>query len=467
MRIATSFACALLTAAATLSCSSDDSKSKGESGNNSDGNNSDGNNSDGNNSDGNNSDGGGSGGNGGNDGPTTGGGNASNDTGGTSGDNDTTSGSGGSGGADSDGSNDTDSGSVSTTGGNGSDSAKEVAEKLGRDHFLIGMGNDLAMDHNMDGAYTLGVTMDLHYAYLVGLLGQGGWPDWNAGGTFVNILTDTAAAHGTVPMFTLYSMAAQGENNLGVLTDANYMGPYWDGAKLLFERLAEFGDPSVVHLEPDFWAYAQQAASDPSQQQVLVGSILPECEDQPDTMAGMGHCLVSLARDISPETLVGFHASAWANGDPAEVARYLKDVGADQADMVIVEMLDRDAGCFEAAVDPACQRGGNFYLDATNQTSPNFHEHLTWAKQISDGVGKPLLWWQMPFGVPSDTPGGEAGRYRDNKVKYLFEHVNEFVEAGGVGAAFGVGAGNQTYIDSDDGQFQDFVTGYFDDPYQL
>ena len=66
------------------------------------------------------------------------------------------------------------------------------------------MGNDLANDHAMDGAYTLGVTLDLHYAYMVGLPGQGGWPDWNAGGTFVNILADAADAKSVTPMSTLY-----------------------------------------------------------------------------------------------------------------------------------------------------------------------------------------------------------------------------------------------------------------------
>ena len=103
--------------------------------------------------------------------------------------------------------------------------AADVATRLGRPpRFLIGMGNDLANDHNQDGAYTLGVTLDLHYAYLVGLPGQGGWPDWNAGGTFVNILTDTADDHGVVPMFTLYQMAAWGEGNIGALTNARVHG---------------------------------------------------------------------------------------------------------------------------------------------------------------------------------------------------------------------------------------------------
>lgn len=355
-----------------------------------------------------------------------------------------------------------------TGGGGGLESAKQVAQHLGRSHFLIGMGNDLNNDHNLDGAYTLGVTLDLHYAYLVGLPGQGGWPDWNADGTFVNILTDSAKSHGVAPMFTLYSMASAGEGNLAALTDAGFMGLYWSAAKLMFERLGVFGEPAVVHFEPDFWGIAQQGQADPTQQAVLVGSVMPDCADQPENMVGMGQCLIGLARQYAPETLVGFHASRWANPDPQVVADYLTRIGAGMADIVVTETLDRDAGCFEVGNDPNCTRNdGPWYWDETNQTSPNFHEHLAWAKAISDGVGKPILWWQMPFGVPHGTPGGSPGAYRDNRVKYLFEHVDEFVAAGGVGAVFGVGAANQTYIDSDGGQFQNAVTKYFSDPYQL
>ena len=28
--------------------------------------------------------------------------------------------------------------------------------------------------------------------------------------------------------------------------------------RLLFERIAAFDKPALVHVEPDFWAYAQQ-----------------------------------------------------------------------------------------------------------------------------------------------------------------------------------------------------------------
>jgi len=390
---------------------------------------------------------------------------------GSSGDSDgqtsTNSGSGGDGGSPETTSGVGGSSGAGTTGGNGSSTAKEVAAKLGRDHFLIGMGNDLADDHNQSGAYTLGTTLDLHYAYLVGLPGQGGWPDWNEGGWFVNILADTARNHGVVPMFTVYSMAAAGENNVASLTDPAYMGPYWEAARLLFERLADFGDPSIVHLEPDFWAFAQHAQANPEDLEVLVGSLVDECESEPDTVVGMGRCWVTLARQYAPEALVGFHASAWAGGTE-DIVRYLRAIGSDSADLVVTDMLDRDAGCFEAGEDPNCQRTeGGWYWDETNQTSPNFHEHLEWARAISEGLGKPMMWWQVPFGVPSETPGGAAGHYRDNRVKYIFEHVDEFAAAGGVGAVFGVGAANQTYIDTDGDQFKNAVSKYFEDPYQL
>lgn len=352
--------------------------------------------------------------------------------------------------------------------GGGTTSAKAVAQKLGRDHFLIGLGNDLNNDHNQDGAYTLGVTLDLHYAYMVGLMGENGWPDWNSGGTFVNILADSAKAHGVVPMYTLYAMAAHGEANASTLTDDGYMKPYWDGAKLLFERIAAFGDPAVVQFEPDFWAFMQRANNDPSAVTVHVTSLAPDCANLPDTLVGMGKCLVALGRKYAPKAVIGFHVSAWGADSPEALVTYFNAIGAGDADVVFTDVLDRDAGCFEVGNDPHCTRGTTgFYWDETNTTSPNFHEHLAWVKTITEGVGKPMMWWQVPLGVPSDTPGGTPFHYRDNRVHYIFGHIGEFVAAGGVGVAFGVGDTNQTTIETDGDQFKNAVTQYFASPVPL
>lgn len=348
--------------------------------------------------------------------------------------------------------------------------AAELATKLGRPtNFLIGLGNDLANDHAMDGAYTLGTTLDLHYAYLVGLLGQGGWPDWNPGGQFVNVLTDTAAAKGVTPMFTMYSMAARGEANLNPLASDSYMKPYLEGLKLMYQRIGAFDKPAVVHFEPDFWAFAQQQSKgDAASVKVNLSNNAPECAGLGENLVGFGNCMVKLARMYAPKALVGFHASSWA-GDPATTVAFLNSIGADKGDVVFSDLLDRDAGCFEAGVDPACMGRGTdgFYWDETNQSSPNFHEFLAWSKAISSGVGRPMIWWQIPLGVPSSTKGGAAGKYRDNRVHYIFSHIQEFVDAGGLGATFGTGASNQTTIETDGGQFKNAVAAYYKAPVAL
>ena len=77
------------------------------------------------------------------------------------------------------------------------------------------------------------------------------------------------------------------------------------------------------------------------------------------------------------------------------------------------------------------------------------------------------MWWQLPLGAPSDSCGGTTGHYRDNRVHHFFGHVDELIAAGGVGAVWGTGAGEQTFIDSDGNQFHDAVSAYFASPVAL
>jgi hypothetical protein len=77
------------------------------------------------------------------------------------------------------------------------------------------------------------------------------------------------------------------------------------------------------------------------------------------------------------------------------------------------------------------------------------------------------LWWQVPLGVPSTKPGGTAGRYRDNRVRYVFSRPAEFAQAGGIGVVFGTGAKNQTSAVTDGGQLKNALTGYLKAPVAL
>jgi len=69
--------------------------------------------------------------------------------------------------------------------------------------------------------------------------------------------------------------------------------------------------------------------------------------------------------------------------------------------------------------------------------------------------------------VPSTSAGGTANQYRDNRVHYIFSHVREFIDAGGVGACFGAGAGGQTTVATDGGQFERALVTYNQSPEAL
>src|SRR5262249_1796604 len=128
-----------------------------------------------------------------------------------------------------------------SAGAMGTGTAAAGAARPWHAQFLIGMGHGLNNQHNQNRADTPRTDPRLHYAYLSGLMGRGGWPDWNANGSFVDILAKPAKDHGVIPMYTLYAMAnATNEGNPAVLTDDSWMKPYWDGAKLLFQRLGAF-----------------------------------------------------------------------------------------------------------------------------------------------------------------------------------------------------------------------------------
>lgn len=328
-----------------------------------------------------------------------------------------------------------------------------LATKLGKPaRVLIGLGSS-----PIDQMKSQDIHPDIVDAYLVGV-GAGAWPSWNSpDGAYLTYTAQAIQAYGAVPMFTLYQMATNGEGNMGVLTDAAFMNKYWGQVRLMYQRIADLGTPVLVNLEPDFWGFvaAQAPNRDATRMAALVNN-QPECSGLPNTAAGLGQCLVQMGRQIAPKVLLGFPPAFW-NGTPAEVGMQMRAVGAHQADFIVAQTSDRDAGCREVPSPPAeCTgRTGPFYWDENNIASPNFHESQNQfsAYRAALGNGLPILWWQTPMGVPSATPGGTDQHYRNNHVNYMLRNTQEYGDMHTFAIVFSPGASHQTSISTDGGQF--------------
>jgi hypothetical protein len=308
------------------------------------------------------------------------------------------------------------------------------------------------------------IHIDIYERYL----GSGDWTSWNQNPDYVGVVDAAADSLGAIPMFTQYQMANDGEDNTAVLVDASFMTTYWARAIVLFKDLGTYGKPALVNLEPDFWGYMEQAATngDPTSVAALVSSSSvanPDCAALPNNVAGIAQCLEVLARKYAPKAYIGFPMSSWGGNSEGAVIAWMNALGTQNADFIVEETLDRDAGCFEVVPQPSeCTRtGSGWYWDETNTTHPNFQDHLAMVQQDHAGIGNlPVIWWQTPEGVPSATPGGTPSHYRDNRVHYFLSHPAQLTAVGGLAVVFGDGAASQTDITTDGGQMATLDAAY-------
>jgi len=133
--------------------------------------------------------------------------------------------------------------------------AAGFAAKLGKTNFMIGLG-----PHS--SAYPATGQLDIRYAYLVGNADvNSSWTKWNSpDGEFAAIVARNAAAKGAIPMFDVYEFAADGDGSFAIVRDAAFMTRFWSDLQLLANKIKAFDKPAIVHLEPDFWGYAQSAS---------------------------------------------------------------------------------------------------------------------------------------------------------------------------------------------------------------
>ena len=432
------------------------------------------------------------------------GGRSSSGTGGTGGTSATgaggATGSGGSGtggGAGRSGTGGSGTGGSGAAGAAGSCIGSSMLSKLGKNRLLVGVSTS-------DAAAAM-APFDLRYIYISGGLfdsptpctacgsactaagnvctnGCAWWGCYNTppgmyAGYFIQAAAKPSPAQ--VPMFTYYELLQTAQSTFtnfaegtAEVTQAAASAPlmtrYYADWRFLLQQIGQ--NKALLHIEPDFWGYARQAGS-PTALAAAVASANPtDCGSLPNTIAGMGQCLISMVRTYAPNALVGLSSSAWniasntnksvdVTTDAKAVAAFLAACGQSGADFVVVETSDRDAGYYQIV------KGTNSWWDATDTTLPDYAQDLAWVKALTEALGTPALYWQTPVGNASQN--NTADHYQDNRVDYFFggsaagvesaaattvpAHWSALAAAHVIGVAFGAGEGTQTTPETDGG----------------
>jgi len=303
----------------------------------------------------------------------------------------------------------------------------------------------------------------------------GCWQDWaRPPGQFVRDFVARNEAAGRIPMLTYYqllqSMSApsEGAGEVAAVADPSLLARYLADWRFLLDQVGQ--RKALLHVEPDFWGYAEHRDADPARIPAAVSAAAdPACAGLPDSVAGLGRCMIRMARARAPNARVGLHASAWASGydcytsacpgaaaEGARVGAWLRAAGADEGDFLGADMSDRDADWY--LLGPAPSPHENRWWDATNRTEPSFTRAFAWTRAMAEAAGRPVIFWQTPVGNSSCQnrtwagSGGELlGEWRDNRVEYLFAHMGEVAAAHAVGVAYGAGAEGNTTPETDHG----------------
>jgi hypothetical protein len=299
----------------------------------------------------------------------------------------------------------------------------------------------------------------------------GCWQDLSLSpGQYVRDLIAKTKATGQLPMITYYellqtSRVVEGDAEVTVaVRDVALMTRFFNDWRFVLLQIGT--SPALLHVEPDFWGYAEKLNQDPHQLPAAVATANPvDCLGQENSVAGMGRCLIAMVRKYAPKAKVGLHGSGWGTGTDAisnrnplldvaaegrRLADFLLACGGGEADFVGIDLADRDAG-FERTL------GIDTFWDVTNATLPNFLQAFAWARALTERLGRPALWWQLPLGNMSLPDVDRA--WQDNKLDYFFSHTADVARTNAFGLVFGAGEVRQTNPSTDHGNLISKVQG--------
>lgn len=327
-------------------------------------------------------------------------------------------------------------------------------------HF--GVGVKANEPGSFDWMAKTGAPFDYSYVYLAGGVNTGeGWSDWSSSpGDYALRFMESSHDQGSIPILTYYQIVHSlperfEEPSFNTLVNPETMNAYFEDWILLLKMAAEFGEPVIIHHEPDLWGYLQFKGDDPTRAHVAVGtSGHPDVAGLEDNARGFAQALIKLRNDYAPNALLGWHASFWATGtDLILQDADGKEIGGRIADFYLKLQAPFDLTFYEAADRDAGWRKTENNQDA-DWNEEDFARFFDYLSTIQAKVGLKAVIWQIPLGNTlyrsmSNTPG----HYQNNHAEYYLlaqnrQNVVDLASIGVVGLLFGEGAAEQTsFID--------------------
>jgi hypothetical protein len=239
----------------------------------------------------------------------------------------------------------------------------------------------------------------------------------------------------------LGGMAGQDDTTgaVGALNRLDLLTLYMNDYRFFLQKIGKSHD--MIDIEPDFWGFARSVGNLHQVPAQVSGANPRDCGSQENSAAGLARCLIAMARKYAPNAGVGLHLTCWDwPGNVQKCAKDYADLGAKNADFLVADVVDRDAGWY---AKPANGGRDTFWTD---QKAAAF---LGWCKTMAESVGKPVVLWQIPLG--NKAQNNTLKHYQDDKVDWFFAHMDQVATAHVAALLFGPGHGEQTTVETDGG----------------
>jgi hypothetical protein len=340
-------------------------------------------------------------------------------------------------------------------------------------HFAFGAMNapgDVALLNDMRARND--TAWDFRYQYLAGGTNTGqGWETWNSpSGQFAASYVTESHDNSYTPVLVYYELlqsngpcasCSEAQRDLAHLNDPRLMATYFANWRLLMRVLAATQQAVLILVEPDLWAFIEQASSGSaaSVPASVASSGDADTAGLPNTAQGFAWALLRLRDRYAPHALLALHVSGWATGqdvntsqdallDVSAIARLTAlfcasaglsgtPAGISTWDVLSNDVADRDSG------------QGAAWWDRSNTVFPNFARYLSFIGALSAATGRRVVVWQVPEGNQYfATMNNSPHHTQDNRAEYILGHVADFARAGVAAVLFGPGNDG---TDMDDG----------------